>query len=59
MKMWCGLTSGGTVEPVFFHEKTETGALCLDSYALPQAPDEYVFQQGGAPLYFLHLSLNY
>jgi hypothetical protein len=45
--MWCGLITAGVIRPFFFHEETVRGSMyldMLDSCAVPQEPDGYIFQ---------------
>jgi hypothetical protein len=55
LNMWCGLISAVVIRPFFFHEETVSVAVYFDKLencAVPQVPDGYSFQHGGAPPHF-------
>ncbi|KAJ4430952.1 hypothetical protein ANN_19545 [Periplaneta americana] len=60
INVWCGLTHEIVIGPLFFVENTMNGNVYLDmlqNYAIPQIPQEYVFQQDGAPPHYaLHVT---
>ena len=55
INVWCGLTNETVIGPFLFVENTINANVYLDmlrNYAIPQIPQEYVFQKDGA--YMLH-----
>ena len=62
VNVWCALTCDTVIGPFFFAEKTVTGTTYLDmleNYAIPQLPNEFFFQQDGAPPHYANEVRNY
>jgi hypothetical protein len=55
LNVWCALTANSVIGPFFSEEATVTRASylkMLQNYALTQIPQEYFFQQDGAPPHY-------
>lgn len=55
VNVWLGLKHNAVIGPFFFIEQTVTGHIYLDmlqNFAVPQMPEQIIFQQDGAPAHY-------